>query len=480
MKFIFLVCLMGIFCTLSAQTTPWVDTLYGHYDTLDVYYGTSRDFAGNMKDLEMDISVPVGDTPPASGRPLMVLVHGGAWISGDKAGGFMPRMREEFSQRGYLVASVNYRLGLINTNSDINCNISYFGIPWNCLQMQDTTEWIRANYRAQQDVRGAIRYLVAHKTDYNIDPGNVFVVGESAGGFIAMSVGYLDHPSEVPPGVGALPDALPPNNRYTPCIQQFSTTIAAMDLSRPDLGPPEGDLNLISEGYCIRGVGSIYGGRIYSLFDSTSYDVEPALYMYHQPADKIVSINRQKLLSGYSGCAYGVCQQGIFHTPFSSGGLAIRSELDTLQVYGYQVPDYMDDFTTNNWNCFDQTFGGQNGHSLDSYWLRTTNMAAFFAPYMNYGGCDGLVDVVPAQSEWLRVYPVPASSAFRVELSSGREISGVEVYNSVGKRVWRTDDPAPDGKVNVTLPLDWTKGYYIVRVVTGKGESQFRKILVTN
>lgn len=53
---------------------------------------------------------PRGRADPRSQRPAMVLIHGGAFVSGDKTGDHMPELATALAQRGYVVASINYRL----------------------------------------------------------------------------------------------------------------------------------------------------------------------------------------------------------------------------------------------------------------------------------------------------------------------------------------------------------------------------------
>src|SRR5213596_350400 len=54
------------------------------------------------KRLLMDLRVPEGDGP----FPVILYLHSGAWISGDRFGG--PAIRQ--ASRGYAVASIDYRL----------------------------------------------------------------------------------------------------------------------------------------------------------------------------------------------------------------------------------------------------------------------------------------------------------------------------------------------------------------------------------
>jgi hypothetical protein len=65
----------------------------------NIVYGEAVDFAGVQRSLELDLSVPVNDTIPMCGRPLLVMIHGGAWIAGDKNQGYPIRIREDSKQR---------------------------------------------------------------------------------------------------------------------------------------------------------------------------------------------------------------------------------------------------------------------------------------------------------------------------------------------------------------------------------------------
>lgn len=125
-------------------------------------------FEKDQKDLDLDLDLYLPKDDGTATRPLLVLIHGGAFYNGDKKDIGYPEWARYFAGLGYVVASVNYRLGF-----------SLF-FP---------TE--RAGFRAVQDVNAAIRYLVHHKGKYNIDPKRVFVAGTSAGGITALNVAFL-------------------------------------------------------------------------------------------------------------------------------------------------------------------------------------------------------------------------------------------------------------------------------------------------
>ncbi len=418
-KFIFLLLLFPL-SLLHAQ--KWVDTLYASQTLADVSYGFATDFAGNLRELKMDISQPIGDSPPECGRPLMILIHGGAFIAGDKNDGSVRRMRIDFAKRGYTTASLSYRLGQFQTPLAINCNVTALGVEWNCLNMSDTSEWYRAYYRAIQDVHGAIRFLVNHADDYEIDPQHIFVVGESAGGFIAMGAAYIDDPSEVLTNLtGSFADIQPPNSIYEMrCVQGYGldTSIASMDLRRPDLGAYAGSLHQpAATSYRIRGVGNFYGAVFNNIFASPSPEI-PALYLFHQPNDLIVPYGRGKVFAGFNQCAtqWPFSCQNIINRPVILGSNAIKILVDDMLANQIPAPELLFDPSSNMANCAQQIASpGLSGHAIDNYWLRTGNMAAFFAGKIDSCQAMGLSDGFPQEALFtLSPNPLPIGSSLRI------------------------------------------------------------------
>ncbi len=105
------------------------------------------------KSLLLDIYFP---KQSKEALPLIVWIHGGAWRAGSKDR--CPALR--FLEKGFVVASINYRL---------------------------THEAI---FPAQiQDCKAAIRWLRANAKKYRVDPKRVGVWGSSAGGHLVALLG---------------------------------------------------------------------------------------------------------------------------------------------------------------------------------------------------------------------------------------------------------------------------------------------------
>ena len=102
--------------------------------------------------LLLDLRIPDGKGP----HPVILYLHSGAWISGDRTGG--PAIRQ--ASRGYAVASAEYRLA-----------------PKHIWPAQ------------VEDAKAAVRWLRANAARFDLDPERIGVFGTSAGGHIAAVLG---------------------------------------------------------------------------------------------------------------------------------------------------------------------------------------------------------------------------------------------------------------------------------------------------
>lgn len=125
-------------------------------ERLDIEYGV-----GGQRPLKLDLYLPKGRTQ-ASGAILFI--HGGAWKSGKR--GDLKYYCVKFAERGYVTATASYRLTQ--------------GAPFPA---------------AVEDVKCAVRWLRANAGTHLVDPNRIAVSGNSAGGHLALMVGYSDDPS---------------------------------------------------------------------------------------------------------------------------------------------------------------------------------------------------------------------------------------------------------------------------------------------
>ena len=133
----------------------------------------------SVYNLKMDIYQPSGDALAA--RPLIILAHGGSFIGGNRTDdSTVDKLCQNFAMRGYVTASIDYRLGGLTT-------------------MLDSATAVDEVIKAISDGKAAIRYFVkdrATTNTYRIDTNNIYVGGNSAGAVLYMHVGYLTSLSE--------------------------------------------------------------------------------------------------------------------------------------------------------------------------------------------------------------------------------------------------------------------------------------------
>ncbi len=471
--------------TIAVFSQNYIDTQYQISSDLDVTYGNAIDFAGNLRTLAYDVSYPVNDTPPVCGRPLIVLIHGGAFMLGDKSESTMETLRTQFAQRGYVAMSVNYRLGMYQTDKSLNCNISALGANWNCLNMADSAEWHRANHRAVQDVHGAIRYITSNRTSYKINANNVFVAGESAGGLIALGVGFIDDRSEMTgSSITTLSSVPAPNKMYeNPCIVSMGldTSISHMDFSRDSLGGYLGSINPpIIKNYTIRGVGSFYGAAFNNIFRSKK-TVDPVLYMFHQPNDLIVPVNTNKVFHGFNSCVMNPpfnCQN-LVNRPTAYGSDAIVSFVDSANKAGRNIK-YQYDRTTNNANCATQILNpSTGGHQFDNLSLRSKNMATLFAAAIDTCSNSSVLPHTLMPHVVLRSNPISKDAELKIMYTVYSTHATLRLLTLTGLEIYKSDVRRSDHEKTIDLrKLNMISGVYLLEIRDGSSTVS-NKLLIT-
>ncbi len=119
------------------------------------------------KTLKLDIYT---DGTHATGRPVLLYVHGGGWVVGDKREQGLPLLHH-VARHGWVGVSVNYRLSPGAGWPDHLC-----------------------------DVKAGLAWVREHIADYGGDPDFVAVAGGSAGGQLAAMMGLTENEAEYQPG----------------------------------------------------------------------------------------------------------------------------------------------------------------------------------------------------------------------------------------------------------------------------------------
>jgi len=115
--------------------------------------------------------------PPTAG-PVLVYIHGGAWVFGDKREQGLPLLHE-LARRGWVCVTINYRLSPKATWPD-----------------------------HLVDCKRALAWVRDHIADYGGDPGFIAVSGGSAGGHLCSMVALTPGDPEYQPGFENAPTSV--------------------------------------------------------------------------------------------------------------------------------------------------------------------------------------------------------------------------------------------------------------------------------
>ena len=223
--------------------------------------------------LTLDIYLPEKDT--VKEHPLFVLMHGGAFYFGDKGSENMRLWCEHFAKMGYVVASVNYRMGFLPAKASIQ----------------------RCGYEAIQDANAAMRYLIYHASDYGIDTNNVFVGGTSAGSITMLSMAFMNDNN--------CPDFVRQHN--------FKKKLGSLKTADNDIRQP----------FKIKAIANMWGA-IYDLKEINSRPVP--VISFHGDHDNIVPFDKGIPFSEVKG----KIGEMLFDTMY--GSKAIHEYLDSMHV----------------------------------------------------------------------------------------------------------------------------------------------------
>jgi len=365
MKKIIIILLSVITTPSLLAQTPYTQPQFDYDSTFNIIYGTATNYAGGIDTLYLDIYKPVGDANCL--RPIMLFAHGGAWVVDSKENESMQYMSREMAKRGWVVANIDYRLGT-NKATDYSANSFCSSISEPCAYICDSMEISRANFRAMQDAKGAIRFLKSRNLIDSTDIDNVFMAGESAGGFISLSTGFTKTVDKKPVACFAIGVAPTPDSD----LAALSCFVAGNDLTRPDLGSIEGNLHLGAFNADLKGVGSFFGGAFnLSIFENTTNP--PVVYLFCQGADVVVHYEYGPIFERIGAeCYSGICPPYQDY-PNAYGGKGINNYFTSIGLNSpvFQA-EIVENYAANN-NCT------ANGHAIDDPAIRLQNMVDFFA-----------------------------------------------------------------------------------------------------
>ncbi len=232
------------YCSKSGDLSDGHNVPVNNLSSLtNIQYGSNKDTSGKIISLTMDLYFPPEATT-ANKYPLVMVMHGGSFLDGDKAD-----MKDDcavLADSGFVVASINYRLGW-RAGTGL-CN-------------GDESSELQAGYRAIQDANAAMRFLVAAAGKYGIDTSWLFLAGSSAGSIMALNSVYI-------------PDNI---------------AMAFLPAEYNLLGPVDNADNNLTNSFSIKGICNMWG----ALLDSnliTASNAVPTI-SFHGTSDNVVPYN---------------------------------------------------------------------------------------------------------------------------------------------------------------------------------------------
>jgi acetyl esterase/lipase len=157
----------------------------------EIVYATLPETAYGKRDLHLDLF-----RPAKPGKyPVLLLVHGGGWRSGNKSMDIP--LAQQIAAKGYVTAAIEYRLSM------------------------------EALYPAAvYDIKAAVRYLRANAKKYQIDSKRMVIGGSSAGGQLAALVGASCGVQKLEGNEG--------NAGVSSCVQAIIDIDGVLDFNTPD------------------------------------------------------------------------------------------------------------------------------------------------------------------------------------------------------------------------------------------------------
>jgi acetyl esterase/lipase len=126
------------------------------------YFYKNVSYLGDNRKEKTDIYVPYKKLQGVSTFPAVMYIHGGGWCAGDKAMKISRTCAEALVEKGYVVFCPNYSLNKM-----------------------EKLVWPQNIY----DCKSALRYIRKVAELYDIDPQRIGVMGDSAGGHLALLLG---------------------------------------------------------------------------------------------------------------------------------------------------------------------------------------------------------------------------------------------------------------------------------------------------
>jgi para-nitrobenzyl esterase len=392
--------------------------------TSGVTYGSNTNYLGSNQTLTLDVYEAAGDTSVA--RPLIIWMHGGSFLSGTSTDVDVASLSNHFAKKGYVCASINYRLGM----SQI-----------------DSSNAILAVIRGVQDLKAAVRFFRKDKATgnvYKVDTNNIFIAGSSAGAIAVLHAAYLKRACQIQPYIS-------------------NTNLAAMGGLEGTSGNP-GYLSTVKGAISLCGALAVYSWleagdvplcSMHGTSDATViYSrgvVNPGIPLMYLDGSRMIYAQAQAV--GVANSFYTWPKAN--HVPYAGTSTAQLAYMDT-------TVNFVRDFLIHNMGCTNAA-------------LQPADAPFGTATLYNYNSpCSLGIENFDAASQLQQVYPNPSNGDVTLVFANANTTHQVELFDLSGRII--SSAKATDAsfllKNNGIAP-----GVYFVKVTDDKGAYSAQKLV---
>ncbi|XZF14305.1 T9SS type A sorting domain-containing protein [Chitinophagaceae bacterium MMS25-I14] len=419
-------------------------------------------------DLKMDVFSPCGLPYPITGtasgcatckRPFLLLIHPGGFRDGCRSD--MDTEALHFAQRGFVVASIDYRLGWVGKDDTLLiCNGGEFCFKNDCYVDNDNCESKYADsnqfavYRAMQDAHAAMRFVTHYADQLHIDTRYMFIGGQSAGSVAAMNLAYLNQ--------------------------------AEINTAMPNVVAGLGNIDTVGNSFTdtfkIAGIYNNWGAVLDTSYISGNADKIPMI-AFHGSNDQVVPYNKGKFLS----CKY-------YNTSCGSRAayLALRSKFPGLSAelfsckggHGILLDNGKPLYRVEKAVCFFRNVVA--GTQVDTIVERTENdnvitvsdLQTWFPLDCNRAGTSLARKAALSYDDAVRIAAQANSILCSYTLSEEKNVS-IRVYDMTGRMVSSYAAIQPAGEHEYKTGTIDMPGIYIISVAYNGGYIATQKVVIT-
>lgn len=393
---------------------------------MGITYGSNTTYSGSTQTLTLDEYEPAGDT--AKARPLIIWVHGGSFLSGTSADGDVASLSNHFAKKGFVCASINYRLGMAHI---------------------DSSDAILAIIRAIQDLKASIRFFYKDSkttNTYKIDTNNIFIGGSSAGALTVDHDAYLTRDCQIV-DAGYITE---PN-------------LTAMGGMEGNSGNPGYSTKIKA---CISLCGALgkygwmeAGGVPLCSMHGTSDNVVTYSRGVVNPGIPLMYLDGDRMLYAQSKV---VAVKDSFYTWVNAAHVPYAGTSATQLAYMDTTVNFVRDFLVGELGCTSVTP------------LQVMDAPVGTATLYSFSPCPLGIQPISGSELVLNAFPNPSNSSVTIQLAEGQGNYAIQLSDISGRVV---SSGSTNKQTYVVEKSGLSAGVYFLKVSDTKGETSVKKII---